>query len=64
MIIIQDVWVQIHDVGLIFSFLGADAKFTPRGSIVFKTLRSSVASLARDVSLTSEEYEKLEVILN
>lgn len=42
---------------------GADAKFTPRGSIVFKTLRSSVASLARDVSLTSEEYEKLEELV-
>lgn len=32
-----------------------------RGSVVFKTLRSSHASLAREVSLTSEEYEKLEV---
>eukprot|EP00112_Aurelia_sp_Birch-Aquarium-sp1_P013422 Seg2847.6 transcript_id=Seg2847.6/GoldUCD/mRNA.D3Y31 product="ER membrane protein complex subunit 10" protein_id=Seg2847.6/GoldUCD/D3Y31 len=43
--------------------LGDDAKFAPRGSVVFKTLRSSHASLAREVSLTSEEYEKLEELV-
>ena len=32
-----------------------------RGSIVFKTLRSSVASFAKEVELTSEEVEELKV---
>lgn len=32
-----------------------------RGTIVFKTLRSSHATLARELSLSQEEYEKLEV---
>ena len=35
--------------------------FPPRGTILFKTLRSTHAALAREVSLSQEEYDKLEV---
>eukprot|EP00794_Sanderia_malayensis_P018262 gene18262-20082_t len=42
---------------------GAEASFSPRGSIVFKTLRTSMASLAREVTLTQEEYDKLDELV-
>ncbi|XP_065070993.1 ER membrane protein complex subunit 10-like [Rhopilema esculentum] len=43
--------------------LGPEAKFTPRGSILFKTLRSSHASLSKEISLTQEELDKLEELV-
>jgi len=43
--------------------LGKESKFSPRGTILFKTLRSTHASLAREVSLSQEEYDKLEELV-
>lgn len=42
---------------------GDDSEFTSRGSILFKTLRSTNALLAREVSLSQEEYDKLEELV-